>query len=173
MKTSPVDSTASEVTPRSTPTTVPGRVGAGSARVISTENEQNQRPDRQDTAADRIRAVPRSTCRASFRVDSQVRTVPMRGSVTCRRSSVRPNAPVVNRHDTPPRLPLNLGNRTGAPRRPPVREPCQFVSAVARLASPDEYASLEFSPHHGATSYLAWFQSLRRLYADHDTDAVH
>src|SRR5690349_18112887 len=119
-----------------------------------------------------MRAVPRSTWRASLRVDSCVRTSPTRGNFTCRRSSVRPNAPVLNRHDNPLRLPLNRGNRTIGPRRLPVREPCQFVSAVARLASPDEYASLEFSPHHGATSHLALFQSLRRLYADHDADGV-
>lgn len=70
---------------------------------------------------------------------------------------------MVNRHDTPARLPLNLGNRARGPRRSPVLESFQFVNAVARLASPDEYASLEFSPHHGATSCLAWFHALRKL----------
>jgi hypothetical protein len=43
----------------------------------------------------------------------------IRGNRTCRRSPARPNAPVVNRHDMPCRLPLNLGNRTFGPRRVP------------------------------------------------------
>src|ERR671934_566232 len=98
-------------------------------------------------------AVPRWRCRASLRVDSCVRTVPMRGSFTCLRSvSVSPNAPVVNRHDHPDRLLLNRGNPSLRPLRLPLRELSQFVSAVARLASPEAYASLEFSGHHGATS---------------------
>jgi hypothetical protein len=46
----------------------------GSWRSTSTENEQNQRPPWCDTVADRMRAVPRSICRASLRVDSWVRT---------------------------------------------------------------------------------------------------
>jgi hypothetical protein len=72
----------------------------GSLRVISTENDTHQRPARCDTVAERIRAAPRSTCRASVRVDSSVRIVPIRGSRTCRRSrSTNPNTPVVNRHD--------------------------------------------------------------------------
>jgi hypothetical protein len=36
-------------------------------------------------------------------------------------------------------------------------------SAVARFARPDEYASFEFSAHHGATVSFAWFQDFRRL----------
>ena len=131
--------------------------------MISTENEQNQRPDRYVTVADRIRARPCSTCRASFRVDSCVRTVPIRGNRTCRRSSARPNAPVVNRHDMPCRLPLNLGNRTFGPRRVPFFDAFQLPSAVARLARPDEYASLEFSAHHGAMAFFVWFHDVRRL----------
>jgi len=160
--TSPVDNTASDVMPRSTPTAVSGRVGAGSVRVISTDNDTNQRPRRCDTVADRIRALPRSTCRASLRVDSYVRTVPTRGSFTCRRSpSIRPNAPVVNRHDNPARLPLNRGNRTVGPRRLPARDAAQLPNAVDRLARPDAYASLEFSGHHGAIWSLTWFQIAR------------
>jgi hypothetical protein len=31
------------------------------------------------------------------------------------------------------------------------------------LARPDEYASFEFSAHHGATVFSAWFHSFRRL----------
>jgi hypothetical protein len=131
--TCPVESTARDLSPRSTPTTEPGRAGAGSWRSISTENEQNHRPARCDTVAERIRAVPRSTCRASFRVDSCVRTVPIRASVTCRRSPASPNAPVVNRHESPPRLPLNLANPSFGPWRLPVRLSSQFVNAVARF----------------------------------------
>jgi len=88
----------------------------------------------------------------------------MRGSFTCRRSaSARPNAPVVNRHDNPARLPLNRGNRTVGPRRFPVFDAFQLPNAVARFARPDAYASLEFSAHHGAFSSLTWFHSFRRL----------
>jgi len=54
----------------------------------------------------------------------------------------------------------------------PVFDSGQFVSAVARFASPDEYASFEFSAHHGAAWSLAAFQSRRRRYADHDTAEV-
>ena len=159
-----MESTARDVIPKSTPTTLSGCDGAGSWRVISTENEQHHRPPRCDTVADRIRALPCSTCRASFRVDSCVRTSPIRGSFTCLRSGLaRPTAPVVNRHDMPCRLPLNLGNRTFGPRRVPFFDAFQLPSAVARLARPDEYASLEFSPHHGAISSLAWFHDFRRL----------
>lgn len=59
--TCPVDSTANDFSPRSTPTTESGCEGSRSVRVISTENEQNQRPDLQEMVADRMRAVPRST----------------------------------------------------------------------------------------------------------------
>ena len=84
--------------------------------------------------------------------------------MTCLRSvSGRPNAPVVNRHDMPCRLPLNLGNRTFGPRRVPFFDAFQLPSAVARFARPDEYASFEFSAHHGAMAFLAWFQVFRRL----------
>ena len=127
------------LTPRSTPTTDSGSVGAGSDRSTSTEKDTNQRPARNDTVADRIRAVPAAMRRASLRVDSWVRTIPIRGSFTCRRSvSTSPNAPVVNRHDNPARLPLNLGKRTLGPFRFPDREDDQFASAVARFASPEE-----------------------------------
>ena len=71
--------------------------------------------------------------------------------------------PVVNRHDRPCRLPVNRGNRTCGPRRLPDLEAFQLPSAVARFARPDEYASFEFSAHHGAVVPLAWFHSFRRL----------
>src|SRR5882757_2909987 len=114
--------------------------------------------------AERIRPVPRSTCRASLRVDSCDRTTPIRGNLTCRRSiSTRPNAPVVNRHDNLDRFPLNLGNRIAGPRRVPLRDVLQLPSAAARFANPDEYASFEFSTHQGAMVSLAWFHRFRRL----------
>jgi hypothetical protein len=123
----------------------------------------HQRPPWRVTVAERIRPVPRSTWRASVRVDSWVRTRPMRGSVTCRRSpSGRPNAPVVNQHDRPCRLPLKRGNRTVGPRRVPFFDAFQLPNAVARFARPDEYASFEFSAH-GAMAVFAWFQVFRRL----------
>jgi hypothetical protein len=64
------------------------------------------------------------------------------------------------------------GNRTFGPRRVPVLDPCQLPSAVARFARPDEYASFEFSAHHGATVVVAWFHHVRRLSADHGSDGV-
>jgi hypothetical protein len=42
--TSSVESTASDLIPKSTPTTLSGCAGAGSWRSTSTENEQNHRP---------------------------------------------------------------------------------------------------------------------------------
>ena len=39
----------------------------------------------------------------------------------------------------------------------------QLPSAVARLARPDEYASFEFSAHHGAMAFFVWFHDVRRL----------
>lgn len=53
-------------------------------------------------------------------------------------ASASPKAPVVNRHDTPLRLPWNLGNPTLRPRQVPVRESAQFFNAIARLTSPEE-----------------------------------
>jgi hypothetical protein len=47
------------------------------------------------------------------------------------------------------------GDRTFGPRRFPVFEAFQLLSAVARFARPDEYASFEFSAHHGAVVSLA------------------
>ena len=97
-------------------------------------------------------------------MDSWVRTRPMRGSLTCLRSgSGRPNAPVVNRHDIARRLPLKRGNRTVGPRRVPFFDADQLPNPVARFARPEEYASFEFSAHHGAFSSLTWFHSFRRL----------
>jgi hypothetical protein len=54
----------------------------------------------------------------------------------------------------------------------PVLDACQLSSAVATFATPLEYASFEFPPHHGATVLFAWFHHRRRLEADHETDGV-
>ena len=84
--------------------------------------------------------------------------------MTCLQSvSGRPTAPVVNRHDMPCRVPLNLGNRTFSPRPGKFFDAFQLPRAVARLARPDEYASLEFSAHHGAMVFFVWFHDVRRL----------
>jgi hypothetical protein len=45
----------------------------------------------------------------------------------------------------------------------PVFDAFQLPSAVAKFAKPLEYASFEFSAHHGATVVFAWFHHLRRL----------
>ncbi|MGH3718738.1 MAG: hypothetical protein ACRDRI_07835 [Pseudonocardiaceae bacterium] len=58
------------------------------------------------------------------------------------------------------------------PARSPLWEDDQLLSATARLANPLEYASFEFSAHHGARSSFASFQILRRPNADHDTAGV-
>jgi hypothetical protein len=68
--------------PRSTPTTAAGRAGTRSARSISQVKDTSHRPPSYRTVAAMIRPVPRSRCRASLRVDSLVRIVPSRGSVT-------------------------------------------------------------------------------------------
>jgi hypothetical protein len=48
----------------------------------------------------------------------------------------------------------------------------QLDSVVARLASPEEYASFEFSAHHGARSFFASFHARRRLNAAQPTGSV-
>ncbi len=81
--------------------------------------------------------------------------------------------PVVNRHDKRDLCPdLNRGKPARRPLRFPVLESCQFFSALARPSNPVLNASFEHSPHHGATSPLAWFQSFRSEYSDHDSEGV-
>ena len=70
------------------------------------------------------------------------------------------------------RRPLNRGNPTRGPLRAPEREDDQLCSAVARLASPAEYASLLLCAHHGARESFASFHARRRLNADHPTGSV-
>ena len=71
---------SSDLTPRSIPIAVPGRgCGSGTARSTSTVKDTNQRCAVRDTVADRIRAVPSSSRRASFRVDSWVPDHPEAG----------------------------------------------------------------------------------------------
>jgi hypothetical protein len=92
----------------------------------------------------------------AHQADTRQRHVPAVGVGQAERAGGEP-------HDMPCRLPLNLGNRTFGPQRFPVFDACQFPNPVARFARPDEYASFEFSAHHGAISSLAWFHVLRGL----------
>ncbi len=55
--------------------------------------------------------------------------------------------------------PLNRGNATRRPAGAPALDFDQFDNVVARLASPEEYASLLLSAHHGARWLLAWFHA--------------
>jgi hypothetical protein len=69
-------------------------------------------------------------------------------------------------------LGLEPGNPTGAPLRFPGRESPQFFNARANPSRPVLNASFEHSPHHGATSPLAAFHSLRSEYSDHEIEGV-
>ena len=62
---------------------------------------------------------------------------------------------------------LNRGNPTAAPARSPDRDAPQFCSARASASNPLLYASFELAGHHGATSFLIWFQVLRSAASDH------
>jgi hypothetical protein len=53
--------------------------------------------------------------------------------------------------------PAALGLNRGISARPALR----FATAAARFAHPLAYASLEFSPHQGATRSLAAFHAFR------------
>ena len=79
---------------------------------------------------------------------------------------------MVKRQLSRARRPLNRGNLTRGPARAPEREDDQLDSAVARLASPDEYASLLLCAHHGARTPFASFHARRKLYAENDTSGV-
>ncbi len=93
-------------------------------------NDTNQRCAVRDTVADRIRAVPSSSRRASFRVDSCVRIVPRRGRVTV----PRPQRSVpVSRNESRhlPRF-LNRGNPSRRPFRSPFFDLVKSRSARSR-----------------------------------------
>ena len=95
------------------------------------------------------------------------------GSTTCVASSAR-MAPVVNRHDTRDRRrDLNRGNPILAPRRLPdlLADHCFRPSASA--ASPELQASLEFSAHHGASTFLLAFHQRRSAGSVHGTSVSH
>jgi len=157
--------------PRSTPTTASGWAGAARVSSASTVNATNQRPRSKRTVAERIRARPACTLRTSVLASSCSRSRPSRGSTAC--CAVQRIAPVVNRTAGRDRcLDLNRGNPTRLPFRVPVRELCQFCNARASWSRPVLNASFEHSRHHGATTSLAAFQSLRSEYSDHDTAGV-
>ncbi len=93
------------------------------ARSTSTVNDTNHRPAVRDTVADTMRAVPAASLRASLRVDSWVRIVPSRGSVTV--VPAQPIAPVPNRNES---LHLPRFLNRGKPSRLPFR--CPFFDAM-------------------------------------------
>lgn len=81
--------------------------------------------------------------------------------------------PVVNFTDgTEVRRDLNLGNPTGRPARLSFFESEKFFSALANWSKPVQYASFEHFAHHGATSFFARFQLLRRQYSDQPSNGV-
>lgn len=170
---SPVDSTARALIPRSTPTVASGRAGTLTWRATSTVNAQYQRPASRRTVADRIRAVPVSSRRASLRVDSCVLIMPTLGKVTCLRSVSTRITPVVNRTlGAVRRRTLKRGNPTLRPARLPHLESAQFLNERATPSRPVLNASLLHSLHHGATSDLAPFQARRNAGRFHSSAAV-
>ena len=155
MGDAPVDRTAKWRIPTSTPTTLVLPLPAGTAHWTSTVKDTNQRSAWRLMVAARMRAVPCSRRRASFLVDSWVLITPMRGSWICLRSLRTFSGPVVNRQAsrTRPFL-LSRENPAGRPLRRPALESAQFLRDLASPSNPEEYASLEFSAHQGATSCL-------------------
>jgi hypothetical protein len=110
----------------------PGRAcRAGTARSTSTVNDTNQRWAVRETVADKMRAVPFCSLRASLRVDSCVRIGPRRGSVTVPPAQRITPAPNRNASRDLPRL-LNLGNPSRLPFRSPVLDLMKSVSARSR-----------------------------------------
>lgn len=154
--TSPLDKTARLLMPTSTPMIWSGCFGLLAARTISTVKAQNQRLPSRLAVADRIRAVPASSRRASLRVDSWVFIRPILGSVTwCRSGSTR-IAPVVNLIEgVVLRRVLNRGKPTRAPARLPDFESLKFFNARATPSRPVLKASLEQPAHQGATLRFA------------------
>ena len=100
------------------------------ARSTSTVKDTNQRCARRDTVADKIRADPFSSRRASFLVGSCVLRVPRRGRVTV----PRPQRTVpVSRNESRhlPRF-LNRGNPSRLPFRCPLLDLVKSRSARSR-----------------------------------------
>ena len=103
---------------RSIPITEPGRArAAGAARSTSTVNDTNHRWAVRETVADRMRAVPLASLRASLRVDSWLRTVPSRGSVTV--VPAHRMTPAPNRNESLHRPPFELWEPEPAALRSP------------------------------------------------------
>jgi len=120
------------LTPRSTPMTEPDRLcRPGTARSTSQVNDTNHRCAVRVTVADRMRAVPFSSLRASFRVDSCVVIVPSLGSVTLR--PPQRIVPAPNRKESRhlPRF-LNRGNPSLRPARSPFLDFAKSWSARSR-----------------------------------------
>ena len=124
-------------TPRSMPMAVRGRAWRpGTARSTSTVNDTYHRWALRDTVADRMRAGPFSSRRASLRVDSWVAMVPSRGSVTV--LPAQRSTPVLNRNESRhfPRF-LKWGN----PSRRPLRSPFLDFTKSRRARSRSRNAS--------------------------------
>ena len=123
---------SSVFTPRSIPAALPQRRWqSGSTRWTSTVNDTNHRCAVRETVADRIRAVPFSSLRASFRVDSWVRMVPSRGSVTVVPEQRITPAPNRNESLHFPRF-LAFGNPSRLPFRRPFFDLMKSRSARSR-----------------------------------------
>ncbi len=109
----------------------PGVIVRDRGPVHLAVNDTNHRCAVRETVADKMRAVPFSSLRASFRVDSWVRMVPSRGSVT-----VVPEqriTPVPNRNESLhfPRF-LAFGNPSRLPFRRPFFDLMKSHSARSR-----------------------------------------
>ena len=78
----------------------------------------------------------------------------------------------MNRTDRRERADLNLGKPVAFPARSPLRDFLHASSPRARASRPVLYASFEFSAHHGATSSLRRFHSLRSPASDQLSDGV-
>ena len=168
---SPVDSTARSLMPDVDADHASGRAGVrGGALDLDRRTTTCHRPPSRRTVADRIRAVPASTRRASLRADSCSFNRPSRGSTTCLRSGSTRIAPVVNRTD---------GVRAVPALEP--REPDPAAGSLARRGNPTSSSTRgpgcpgrcctppwNSRAHHGATSALAVFHARRSAGSDHD-----
>ncbi len=113
--------------------------------------------------AEKMRALPARTRRSRRRVLSNERSVPTTGRVMVRRSGSTRMTPVVERTLAWSfLLDRHLGKPTFRPFLVPDFESFQFLRAVHRSAMPVEYASFEFSCHHGATVAFSVLNRLRR-----------
>jgi hypothetical protein len=140
--------TIKSLTPASMPTTLAPRftcAGRPISRATMQVNDTSQRPVSNRTVALRIRALPASTRRASFRVASWVLIVPSRGKVMWCRSGPSRITPVENENALgAPFFVLNRGNPIRSPPRVPFFDAPQFANASASARHALAYTSFEF-----------------------------